>query len=231
MKTVFTPILLLVAVATSRAFAQRDENGFDLDKIAVRVILDGKGGGNGKESAQDKSNIHGYTNGKDNGDNKGKGFGKANNNGAINGNGNGKSASGNAFCTDAEHDTLAAAFVNVIHDMDQRQLRAGRNAQYSRQSCRTLCSGFVRSHCYLVFPRCDGRYLASTNDEAGSPPRLLENNVSIAVSNKCGRMKKSIEKEIDTILSQELGLVSEPCMNLLGMGYSVSCAYMEDDDN
>ena len=91
--------------------------------------------------------------------------------------------------------------------------------------------GFCQISLLLGFPRCDGRYLASTNDEAGSPPRLLENNVSIAVSNKCGRMKKSIEKEIDTILSQELGLVSEPCMNLIRVGYSIACAYMEDDDD
>ena len=77
MKTfIFAPVLLLFAITTSWVAAERDENGLDLEKIAVRLILDDKVNGNGKSNfVTDNWNAHG----KNNGNGKGTAHGKSNN--------------------------------------------------------------------------------------------------------------------------------------------------------
>ena len=233
MKTfIFAHLFLLFAVSTSTSWvaAERDENGLDLDKIAVRLILDSKVNGNGNSNSNiisDNGNAYGKNN-SDIRNGKGNANGKSNNE-------NGKFSSDNAVCTDAEHVILARALIDVFPDMSKRQLRAGRNTQISIYSCQRLCAGWPRSQCFVVYPQCiprlGGRDLASTMDGEVEPqPRLLQNHVSITASKKCGRMKKSIEDEIDAILSQDFDLVSDQCKNLLAMGYKIACVYVEDED-
>ena len=227
MKTfIFAPVLLLFAITTSWVAAERDKNGLDLDKIAVRLILDAKVNGNGNSNfITDNGNAHGKNNG-DARNGKGNADGKSNNE-------NGKNFSHDAICTDEEQNILSRAFLNVLPEMSKRQLRAQRSTATS--SCRILCRGFAPGHCFLVYSWCAPRLaerdlVATMGGEVESQPRLLQNKVSIAASQKCGRMKKSIEDEIDAILSKDFDLVSEQCMNLLDMGYKIACVYMEDED-
>ena len=228
MKTfICAPVLLLLfAITTSWVAAERDENGLDLDKIAVRLILDAKVNNTGNSNfVTNNGNAHGKNKGDDR-NGKGNAYGKSNNE-------NGKSFSHEAVCTEEEGNILAKAFINVLPEMSKRQLRVERSTL--NYSCRNLCMGWAPGHCIVAYPWCRPRLakrdLATTmGGEVEPQPRLLQNNVSITASKKCGRMKKLIEDKIDAILSQDLDLVSQQCINLLDMGYKIACVYVEDED-
>jgi len=166
--------------------AEYDENGLDLDQIAVRILL--------KES---------------------------------------KKHDPNAVCTEEETSILGKLLSNILIKEHDRNLRVGREQRMS-YSCRKLCRNWSSdSHCIVAYPWCAySRDLAEKHLEAEveqHEPRLLGNKKhSIAANNKCGKMKKAIEDEIDTILSDFPAWVSVQCMNLLDKGYKIGCGIIEE---
>ena len=219
-KTRFTSLLILLAVTASWVFAEYDKNGLDLDKIAVRIILNDNGDDDDISDVNGKGNSIKDVSG--NGDSGATG--DKDTNAHLKSYSNGLNTAERAFCTDEEHDILSDTFVNtLLLEASKHQLRQGRKAL----NCFLLCKGFYYGTCKYVYSSCSPRRdLVSMDEEAGPQPRLLDSNVSIAAANKCTSMKESIDEQIDEILSSGSAVVSKPCTNLLGLSYRIECLHM-----
>jgi len=147
-------------------------------------------------------------------------------------------ASEQAYCSAADQDILQTKFSSIL---GRRMLRANRELQ----TCSSLCSGFAKGSCYLVYRSCTGwrRELEATEleqqdeedlfvleatDETHAVEdfheegvRVLQGGGSSEVDNMCSNLTSSANRLIVNYLA--IGGLSGPCRKELAMTFSVQC--------
>ena len=146
-----------------------------------------------------------------------------------------------SFCSDADAETISNTLTESIGNTPGRDLRDEQNGRML-PSCLTLCAGFPRGQCYLVYSWCSNRRDLEVEEEkelekVTTTPNLrgLDRQLASATTTDWKRWEQSHPTEYQMCLDRkasvesallniiESDLVSPKCHKMLLRRFTIGC--------
>ena len=141
-----------------------------------------------------------------------------------------------SFCSSEDQELIQSSLNQVIAPLTRRNLRADGQQGRELVNCRTVCQGFAKGSCYIVYSGCTRGYRRElpvneeevekedSNANEDTPRSMLGLNL---LANTCSRIIKPVEDLFVAIINEIDEGLSSPCSALVQKKMRVECELID----